>query len=194
MNMMPLPHYLFHGVLHYNLTSFIFKRINQFVLNVINFLLKYVVIDGEDVTSFPQVEKVAETFFGLCGHCYVYDKKFSNPSVVAPQMITKISKINGANHSFFNDVPQNELNKHNEQSALSTSLALAATHSTSTPPQPHNDISPASVMPQPITCSPGFPVEMKRRLHFDRRNAIKARLAFFSTLLVSQFINHLSSA
>jgi hypothetical protein len=40
-------------VLHYNLTGFIFKRINQFVLNVINFLLKYVVIDGEDVTSFP---------------------------------------------------------------------------------------------------------------------------------------------
>jgi hypothetical protein len=53
LNMMPLPHYLFHGVLHYNLTGFIFKRINQFVLNVINFLLKYVVIDGEDVTSFP---------------------------------------------------------------------------------------------------------------------------------------------
>jgi len=111
-------------------------------------------------------------------------------------MITKIGKINGANHSFFNDVPQNELNKHNEQATLSTSLALAATHSTSTPPQPHNDISPARVMPLPITCSPGLPVEMKRRLHFDRRNAIKARLAFFSTFkssLYVGFIIHQSS-
>jgi len=38
LNMMPLPHYRFYGVLHYNLAGFIFKRINQFVLNAINFL------------------------------------------------------------------------------------------------------------------------------------------------------------
>jgi len=78
----------------------------------------------------------------------------------------------------FDDVPQNDLNKHNEHEASSTSPALTATYSASTPPHPHNDISPASMMPQqsttmmttstqPITCPPGFLVEMKRRLHFD---------------------------
>jgi hypothetical protein len=44
---------------------------------------------------------VVESFFGLSEHHYVYDKKFSNPSIVlAPSMITKLGKINGAYHVF----------------------------------------------------------------------------------------------
>jgi len=38
----------------------------------------------------------------LSAHHYVYDKKFSNSFVVAPSMITKLGKIDGANHLFFN--------------------------------------------------------------------------------------------
>lgn len=46
----------------------------------------------EDATSFFLVVKATKNFFGSSTHHYMYEKKFSNPFIIVPLMIVKLSK------------------------------------------------------------------------------------------------------
>jgi replication factor A1 len=48
--------------------------------------------DGEEVINFLMVCRSAEDFFRATSHHYVYDRKFNNPSVIAPLMLSKLNK------------------------------------------------------------------------------------------------------
>lgn len=56
------------------------------------FLLECIVTDGDEATSFLLFGTPAENFFGSLARHYVYDRKFADPSVIAPHMAAKLNK------------------------------------------------------------------------------------------------------
>ena len=56
------------------------------------FRINCIVSDGQDVTNFLLSRKTAEYFFNASAHHLVFDKKFTDPFIVPPQMIEKLNK------------------------------------------------------------------------------------------------------
>jgi hypothetical protein len=56
------------------------------------FRINCIVSDGQDVTNFLLFGKTAEYFFNTSAHHLVFDKKFTDPFIVPPQMIEKLNK------------------------------------------------------------------------------------------------------
>jgi replication factor A1 len=56
------------------------------------FRVNYIVNDGQDITNFFIFSKPVEYFFNVSAHHLVYDKNFTNPFVVQPQMLEKLNK------------------------------------------------------------------------------------------------------
>nr|XP_034919245.1 replication protein A 70 kDa DNA-binding subunit D-like [Populus alba] len=56
------------------------------------FRLNCIVSDGQDVTNFLLSGKTAEYFFNASAHHLVFDKQFTDPFIVPPQMIEKLNK------------------------------------------------------------------------------------------------------
>ncbi|XP_073260150.1 uncharacterized protein [Populus alba] len=56
------------------------------------FRINCIVNDSQDVTNFLLSGKTAEYFFNASAHHLVFDKKFTDPFIVPPQMIEKLNK------------------------------------------------------------------------------------------------------
>ncbi|XP_061986220.1 replication protein A 70 kDa DNA-binding subunit D-like isoform X2 [Populus nigra] len=56
------------------------------------FRINCIVRDGQDVTNFLLSGKTVEYFFNASAHHLVFDKKFTDPFIVPPQMIEKLNK------------------------------------------------------------------------------------------------------
>jgi replication factor A1 len=56
------------------------------------FRINCIVSDGQDVTNFLLSGKTAEYFFNASAHHLVFNKKFTDPFIVPPQMIEKLNK------------------------------------------------------------------------------------------------------
>jgi len=56
------------------------------------FRINCIVSDGQDVTNFLLFSKTTEYFFNASAHHWVFNKKFSDPFIVPPQMIEKLNK------------------------------------------------------------------------------------------------------
>jgi hypothetical protein len=51
-----------------------------------------IISDGQDVTDFLLSGKTTEYFFNALAHHLVFDKKFTDPFIVSPQIIEKLNK------------------------------------------------------------------------------------------------------
>jgi len=66
--------------------------INFWFLNFM-FRVNCIVTDGKDITNFLLSGKPSEKFFKASTHHFLYDKNFTDPYVVPPQMLEVLNKL-----------------------------------------------------------------------------------------------------